>query len=193
MIKHWLPTTKKSVRISSAPCSGFCAINRVYSVNWSWKDKPFGAAGSEASLKARAKYESPDGYNHWIHAMYMVKEPVPTLKFDFDKFDGANGDTDGYKFWCCGYGGRKKPPSHRFEKAYARLAHNCGCAMGFGKPQNGPLVDEEFYTIMAIPEEQTLPEGYARFLVAGGMKFGHNLKKLVGDTATECFHRFDVL
>jgi hypothetical protein len=172
----------------------FCAINRVYSREWTWKGKE----KHPAPTGGRKPWESPDGFLHWIHAQYLVKEPVPRLSFDWDHFDGANGDTDGHKMWCVGYGTRATAPTdggyrNVFEPEYARLAHNCGCAMGHNPPKNGKLVDEEFYTIMAIDEAKTLPTGYTRFLRVGGLKFGHNLKKLLGDTATECFHKFDVL
>jgi hypothetical protein len=177
--------------------SKLCAINRVYSRNWTWKGGQFG--GRAVDLKT-SPWESPDGWMHWTHAMYLVKEPVPTLTFDFAKFDGANGDTDGHKMWNVGYGTRATVPyksgssyEHPFESKYARLAHNCGCAMGSGLPENGKFVDEEFYTIAAIPADELFPTGYTRFLTAGGLKFGHNLKKLLGDTAQECPHKFDVL
>lgn len=174
--------------------SPFCAINRVYAKTYHWKGKPYGV------ITKRPVWESPDGFNHWIHAMYYVKEPVPALKFDFEKFDGANGDTDAMKMWPVGYLARlPNPPrdprnnyGYVFEPAYARLSHNCGCAMGLGDLKYGKFVDEEFYTIRACPEEELLPKGYTRFLCAGGLKFGTNLKKLVGDTAVECFHKFDV-
>lgn len=174
--------------------SPMCAINRVYNKTWDWKGKS--VAGVSPN---RAKYESPDGYSHWIHAMYLVKPPVPELKFDFEHFDGSNGDTDGMKMWAVGYGGRNKPAKpasgygYSYEKSFARLAHNCGCAMGEGLPEFGKFVDEEFYTIVALPEDKLMPTGYSRFLRVGGMKFGTNLKKLLDDTAQVCPHKFDVL
>lgn len=176
--------------------SEICAINRVYATEWSWKGKehsPWHLDGSK-----RPKWESPDGFHHWIHAMYLVKEPVPKLSFDWEKFDGANGDTDRMKMWAVGYGGRAKNApkdgyKYMFEPAFARLAHNCGCAMGEGLPKHGKFVDEEFYTIAARPEKDALPEGYTGFLHVGGLRFAHNLKKLVGDTAQKCPHKFDVL
>lgn len=173
-------------------CSKLCAINRVYAKTWNWKGREL---NSPPSGTKRPVWESSDGFNHWIHAMYLVKEPVPNLTFDFDKFDGANGDTDGHKMWNVGYGTRAIVADgyKNFESAFARLAHNCGCAMGEGFPKAGKLVDEEFYTVAAIPEAKMFPKGYTRFLRAGGLKFGHNLKKLLGDTATECFHKFNVL
>lgn len=175
--------------------SNLCAINRVYRKTWDWKGKSL-ATGNPYKAPA---WESQDGFNHWIHAMYLVKEPVPAkLSFDWKNFNGNNGDTDRYKMWGVSYGARTKHPDvgngkALFEPAFARLAHNCGCAMGEGLPKYGKYVDEEFYTIAAIPEDTLFPKGYTRFLVAGGLKFGHNLKKLLGDTAQECPHKFDVL
>jgi hypothetical protein len=176
-------------------CSKLCAINRVYAKNWTWKGKELSPPYPVGST--RKPWESPDGFQHWIHAMYLIKEPVPKLTFDFEHFDGSNGDTDRMKMWAVGYGTRASVPmegyKHPFEERFARLAHNCGCAMGEGFPKHGKFVDEEFYTIAAIPEDKIFPKGWMRFLRVGGLKFGHNLKKLMGDTAQECPHKFNVL
>lgn len=171
-------------------CSKLCAINRVYATNWSWKGR--------INDISKTPWESPDGFQHWIHAMYMVKEPVPKLSFDWKNFHGENGDTDRMKMWAVGYGGRNKPPSkpsggYNFEPSFARLAHNCGCAMGEGLPKFGKFVDEEFYTIATLPEGEKFPDGWTTFLKTGGLRFAHNLDKLVGDTAQECPHKFNVL
>ena len=169
---------------------GGCAINFVMHRTpkiWDWKGgiyEPYKYAqyGTPPPKPELKPWDSKDRYTSWEHVLYFVKEPVPTLSFDFStrRKDASNGD-DLNSLWQINYGGREQVTKHpgKWLPQYGRLSKNCGIAMGYDLPECGSVLDEEFMTIAALPETRRFPKGWTRFLVAGGMKFGHNLTKLV--------------
>jgi hypothetical protein len=182
-----------------------CAINRVYNHSWDWKakghcwsDNPASAGGYDSKEYYDHPWESADGFQHWIHAFYKI---VPgfegTLKFDFSKrnLKATTGD-DNNSLWQICYGGRNRPPAgtgyargeaKNYLKDYARMSKNCGIAMGWGLPECGKWLDEEFFTIATLPKGKLFPKGWTPFLEYANVRFAHNLKKL--DTAqTPCPH-----
>jgi len=156
-------------------------------------------------------WEDAKGYGSWEHALFYVKEPVRKLSFDFSKFaESVNGDTLG-SLWQINYGGRPKardfnwPKGHKFHAEgtgrfnpvslpnYSRLSKNCGVAMGYGLPECGPALDEEFLTIAAQDLDKKFPKDYSVFLEVGGLRFAHNLPKLVEKAGANavCPHNLD--
>lgn len=180
-----------------------CALNRVWG-NWEAYKGP-GSKNGSPSAKTEP-WNSADGFSKWIHAFYYIvpgrKKPI---KFDFSSktrnLNASSGDADmagpGSKgsLWHVNYmGGRKIKNvggTPRWCNNFARLSKSCGIALGYGEPECGAELDEEFYTISGFDEDVKLPKGWTSFLEYGGMRFAHNLKKL--DTAqVECPHPMQV-
>ena len=192
-----------------------CAINRVYERSWTWKNKPrynFGAVGTCDCATCKGArpvpgqtlppWESADGFQHWIHAFYYIKEGLTEpIKFDFSNrnLKATSGD-DHASLWQINYGGRNQAPvgsgwargeAKNFLTKFARLSKNCGIAMGEGLPECGKYLDEEFFTIAALPDGQKFPAPWNVFLEYGGQRFAHNLRKL--DTAQlPCPHSMEL-
>lgn len=180
-----------------------CALNRVWDGWESYKGPNstcnYGAKGS------KNPWDSSDGFTKWIHVFYRI---VPGLKgkveFDFTErtrdLKATNGDVDLRKgakgsLWHINYmGGRhikNVGGTPRFCKNFGRLSKSCGVAMGYGLPECGPELDEEFYTIAAQEPAKAWPKGWAPFLEYGGLSWATNLPKL--DTAQAvCPHPLSV-
>lgn len=189
-----------------------CAINRVYTQNWTWKGSKHTSYGTGCHCTTCAgdpmkpathptPWKSEDGFDHWIHAFYYIKpgrkEPI---EFDLSNRDlkATTGDNH-QSLWQINYGGRNKAPvgsgfahgeAKNFLPNYARLSKNCGIAMGMGLPECGKYLDEEFFTIAALPDGKLFPKPWRVFLEHGGLRFAHNLDKL--DTSQlPCPHKME--
>jgi hypothetical protein len=179
-----------------------CALNRVWG-NW----RNYKGPAMPEVYKKGVPWESPDGQNKWIHAFYYI---VPGLKgpvrFDFTSktrdLKASNGDVDltpGRKgsLWHINYGGSekifKKYPhgAAAWCPNFARLSKSCGVAMGFGLPECGEALDEEFFTIAAQESDKKWPKGWSTFLEYGGLSWATNLPKL-NTALTECPHGMTV-
>jgi hypothetical protein len=175
-----------------------CALNRVWG-NW----RNFKGPASSEVYKKGPVWESPDGQNKWIHAFYtIVPGRKKDIQWDFSSktrnLKASSGDVDLARgalgsLWHINYGGSKKV----FDKYphgapawcqnFGRLSKSCGIAMGYGLPECGPALDEEFFTIASQELGKTWPKGWEPFLEYGGYGFATNLAKL--DTAlTQCPH-----
>ena len=166
-----------------------CALNRVWG---GWESYKGPGSKNGAGLPKAPAWESPDGYGKWIHAFYyIVPGRKKAISFDFTSktrdLNARNGDVDlaqGKKgsLWHVNYmGGRKIKDvggKARWCPNFARLSKSCGIAMGYGLPECGPELDEEFFTIAAQEEGKKWPKGWAPFLEYSGLSFATNLAKL---------------
>ena len=181
-----------------------CALNRVWG---EWQSHKPGAKLAKASqAQYKLPWNSEDGQSKWIHAFFKV---VPGLKGDV-KFDftektrnlkASDGDVDLRKgakgsLWHINYmGGRKIKNvggSPRWCPNFARLSKSCGIAMGYGIPECGAELDEEFFTIAAQELSKKWPKGWTAFLEYGGLSWATNLAKLEGTAQLECPHPMEV-
>jgi hypothetical protein len=181
-----------------------CALNRVWG---GWQNyKGPGSKSNYLNAEHQKPWNSPDGFDKWIHAFYYIKEGLKGfVEMDFgSKFrnlSATTGDADLQKgalgsLWHINYMGTRnvkdvglKP---RFCPKFGRLSKSCGIAMGQGLPECGRELDEEFFTIMALEDPKRMPEGWTTFLNYGGFNWATNLSKL--DTAqVQCPHKLEVL
>ena len=180
-----------------------CALNRVWG-NWEAYKGP-GSKNSSSNPSA-PPWESPDGFHKWMHAFYTIvpgrKGPI---KFDFSEktrnLQAPNGDADLHaptskgSLWHINYGGSSKMLQRNTGGAkwchnFARLSKSCGVALGYGLPECGADLDEEFYTIAGL-ELDKAPEGWTTFVEYGGLRFAHNIRKLTTGQV-ECPHAMQV-
>lgn len=183
-----------------------CALNRVWG---GWQNYKGLGTKNGAGLPNAPVWESPDGFTKWIHAFYsIVPGRKKAIQFDFSNktrdLKATNGDADltpGAKgsLWHINYGGSTKMLAKyqgRGKPAwcnnFARLSKSCGVAMGFGLPDCGPDLDEEFYCIAAQELDKKWPQGWSAFLEYGGMSWAHNLLKLPTTAQAECPHAMHV-
>jgi hypothetical protein len=182
-----------------------CALNRVWG-DWQAYKGP-GSQNPSNKLPQTNPWTSPDGFNKWIHAFYTIvpgrKEPI---KFDFTEktrnLNAENGDADLFgpnslgSLWHINYGGstamRSGYDGPKWCKNFARLSKSCGVALGYGLPECGADLDEEFYTIAGLELDMKVPEGWTEFLEYGGLRFVHNLAKLPTTAQLECPHAMKV-
>jgi hypothetical protein len=168
-----------------------CALNRVWG-NW----QAYKGPGSKNTYGTDNKnpWDSPDGFNKWVHAFYyIVPGRKEAVKFDFTAktrdLNATNGDVDLHKgakgsLWHINYGGSPKvfakypPGKPAWCHNYARLSKSCGVAMGYGLPDCGEALDEEFYCIAAQELDKAWPKGWNSFLEYGGLSWSTNLTKL---------------
>lgn len=184
-----------------------CALNRVWG-NWQAYKGP-GSKNTGVVDPNSPVWESPDGFKKWIHAFYYIVPGRKTnIKFDFTEktrdLRAANGDVDlqeGAKgsLWHINYGGssammsrynRSAGPS--WCKNFARLSKSCGIALGYGLPECGKDLDEEFFTLAALELGKDFPEGWTPFVEYAGMQFAHNLRKLPKTAQLACPHAMQV-
>jgi hypothetical protein len=180
-----------------------CALNRVWG-GWESYKGPGSKHGTSGNPKAPA-WESKDGFHKWIHAFYtIVPGRKKAVEFDFSaKFrdlKATTGDVDLTKgslgsLWHINYmGGRSIKNvggTPRWCPNWGRLSKSCGIAMGFGLPECGKELDEEFFCIAAQEQDKKWPKGWNAFLEYGGLSWATNLGKL--DTSQEkCPHPLEV-
>lgn len=176
-----------------------CALNRVWG-NWQAYKGPgsqntaFGT-GNPPPKHFKEPWNSPDGFGKWIHAFYcIVPGRKDAIKWDFTEktrnLKASSGDADMGgpetlgSLWHINYGGSPGMLAKYYNKGpawchnFGRLSKSCGIAMGYGLPECGKDLDEEFYTIAAQELDKKWPEGWTPFLEYGGMRWAHNLRKL---------------
>jgi hypothetical protein len=183
-----------------------CALNRVWGGWQQYKGPGSKMSGTENNPQFKLPWYSPDGQTKWIHAFYNIvpgrKEPV---RFDFGpKFrdlGARTGDVDLHKgalgsLWHINYmGGRNIKQvggEARWCPNFARLSKSCGIAMGYGLPECGRELDEEFFTIAAQELDKKWPKGWKAFLEYGGLSWATNLEKLEGTSQLVCPHSMRV-
>lgn len=194
-----------------------CALNRVWG-NWQAYKKggtnpnAIDHATNQLHTQYKEPWFSPDGFGKWIHAFYyIVPGRKAAIKFDFTSktrnLQASNGDADltfGAKgsLWHINYagGGTGKHlaklsgygSGNLWCKNFARLSKSCGVALGYGLPDCGAALDEEFLTIAAQDLDKAFPEGWTPFLEYGGMRFATNVPKLSATAHASCPHPMTV-
>jgi len=182
-----------------------CALNRVWG---GWQAyKPGGKLPSaDTNPQFKLPWYSADGQTKWIHAFYCIvpgrKKPI---QWDFTSktrnLQASSGDADLSQgqlgsLWHINYmGGRKIRDvggTPRWCPNFARLSKSCGIAMGYGLPECGRELDEEFFTIASQELDKKWPKGWETFLEYGGHSWATNLPKL--DTANHptCPHAMKI-
>jgi hypothetical protein len=182
-----------------------CALNRVWGQWQSWKGPGTKLAGAENNATYKLPWYSSDGQSKWIHAFYYIVEGrKEAIQWDFTaKTRNLNpgprgGDVDLTQgqlgsLWHINYGGsakvhRKYNQGQAFCPNFGRLSKSCGVAMGYGLPECGEYLDEEFFTIASQELDKKWPKGWEPFLEYGGHSWATNLAKLPSTAQMVCPH-----
>jgi hypothetical protein len=171
-----------------------CALNRVWG-QWSqYKGPGSKVPGAENNAQYKLPWFSSDGQHKWIHAFYCIvpgrKQPI---EWDFSSktrnLKASSGDADMGgpetlgSLWHVNYGGsaamlNKYRGAPKWCNNFGRLSKSCGIAMGYGLPEVGADLDEEFFTVASQELDKKWPKGWTPFVEYGGHSWATNLAKL---------------